>query len=120
VCNAIPGALNSFQSVRGTTDRPFARPGDVVRVSLDSSCDGSATSLFGPTSADDVLTVAFQPVQGGAANLVVIAEDCGAIAACPMAASTTCVPSTPAAGPAALVVTASRHLEFRFPDTDAL
>src|SRR5881296_804782 len=62
-CNLIPGTTTAFRGTLGTVDRPFARPGDFVRLSLDPTCHRSSPGFL--AGADDhVVTVLFAPPRG--------------------------------------------------------
>ncbi|HTY19853.1 MAG TPA: hypothetical protein VMH82_19230, partial [Myxococcota bacterium] len=80
-CNVIPGATTTFRGALGSTDRPFATPGDVVSLSLAPGICDAATQAFrdlpgGVNPEDDYrVTVLFTPPQGPR-NAVVIATDC--------------------------------------------
>jgi len=120
-CNVIPPAVESFRGGLGSLDRPFARPGDWVRLSLDPDCHGPAG--FAGGAADQVLSLIFTPPAGGPRNVVVLAADCGAVdtAACGArsdVAEAECVQV--GGGPIALDQPDAHTLRFRFPDTDGL
>lgn len=128
-CNIIPSASRSFRGSVGTTDRPFARPGDVVDLSLVPACD-TASPGFAATAADNVVTVVFTP-PSARANIVVVAADCGALTeaqrlgcvARPDVNSFSCIDANQPGGPADLEVFSRdgrSHLRLRFPDTDEL
>ena len=75
-CDVIPGPSTFFEGTLGTTDRPFARPGDVVELHLDSPCH-AATSSFLEKAADHAVTIVFKP-PAGPRHLVVVRADSGA------------------------------------------
>lgn len=127
ICNVIPGANERFRGALGSLDRPFATPGEFVRVSLDPfGCDGGSPGFVdlpgGSVPEDDyAVTVVFTP-PSGRRNAVVVARSCAAFAAkvvaCDVqlgAGAAVCVPS----GADGLDVTSPTALSFRFPDTDA-
>jgi cysteine-rich repeat protein len=134
-CNVIPGATEIFRGALGSTDRPFAIPGDIVALSLEPGiCDGETTAFIeqpgGSTRADDYrVTLVFTPQQG-AKSAVVLATDCAqlgagspAINACSAqlgGGTATCIQANTTQNPNALSVADALHLSFRFPDTDAL
>src|SRR5436309_3109413 len=62
-CNIIPGTEKAFRSTLATADRPFARPGDWVELTLDPTCH-SASPGFSTAAADQVVTVVFKPANG--------------------------------------------------------
>src|SRR5262245_58470265 len=70
-CNVVTPSLSVFPSTLGSTDRPFARPGDWVGLTLDPAC--GASPAFAP---DDVITVVFTPPGGGTRNAVVHQASC--------------------------------------------
>jgi hypothetical protein len=84
-CNVIPAATQDFRGALGSTNRPFASPGDVVEVRVRPAiCDDTSTSFVdldgdGSLSDDHVVTVLFVPPNGGTRNAVVLAESCAAV-----------------------------------------
>src|SRR5262245_61167233 len=78
-CNIIPGTSTAFRGTLGVLDRPFARPNDVVALSLDPICDAGKPEL-GPTAEQNVVMVSFTPPLGAPRRLVVLAVDCAALA----------------------------------------
>src|SRR5215510_8857162 len=75
-CNIIPPAVRAFQGTLGAIDRPFARPGDLLTLSLGSECEPGAAF---PAQADDqVVSLIFKPATGGPVRMVVLAKDCAA------------------------------------------
>lgn len=74
-CNIIPPALPTFRSTQGNTDRPFARPGDWVRLIHDATCHGAAAGFPG-TTQEQVVTIVFEPPGGGPRNVVALATSC--------------------------------------------
>src|SRR5438477_9165718 len=72
-CNIIPPATPTFRSTLASLDRPFARPGDWVKISVDPVCH-SAASGFGGV-ADPVVTVVFSP-PARPTTAVVLLSDC--------------------------------------------
>ena len=115
-CNLIPGTILTFNATRGTTNRPFAAPGEPIEVGL-RSCDATFPGLTA-VPADHVVTVVFTPATGSK-RVVVLKGSCGGVGTCPGAASTTCIPQ-PAAGLAIVERPGGRRLSFTFPDTDEL
>src|SRR5689334_14297150 len=69
-CNAIPAVPTSFESVLGYIDRPFARPGSDVKISLEDRCADASPGFCGPSGCSDapendvVVSVVFTPPQG--------------------------------------------------------
>ncbi len=128
-CNIIPGTSQTFRSTLGATNRPFARPGDVIDLRLAAACD-AASPGFPPAAADNIVSFLFTPPSGPAErnNLVVVAADCGALAsqltACsdrPDIAAATCVTANREGSPLDIEVVESGvpgRLRVRFPDTD--
>lgn len=121
-CNVIPPAVESFRGTLGSTDRPFARPGDWLRLALDPACHGGSAG-FAAAAGDHVVTIVFTP-PGGPRNVVALAENCGAVDTATCAAradveSATCLEVNGGGAPG-LEVIDSRTLRFRFPDSDGL
>src|SRR5262245_30064776 len=122
-CNLIPSAAQTYRCTLGTTDRPYASPGEIVELRVRPAvCDGLSTG-FSTTDPDDYdVTIVFTPPQGGPRNVVVLSTAPPAVS-CPGAASTH--PITAGATDLAVVVkqneahVAENRLQFRFPDTDA-
>jgi hypothetical protein len=73
-CNIIPGTSRAYRATLGTTDRPFARPGDFIKLALAPACDSSSPG-FGATAADNVATFVFTP-PSGTNDVVVVGTDC--------------------------------------------
>ncbi|MCX5737034.1 MAG: hypothetical protein NTZ61_00770, partial [Proteobacteria bacterium] len=130
-CNVIPGTVNSFRGAIGAVDRPFAMPGDLVELTVRPEvCDARSTGVQDWTgngtidAGDFLVTVLFEPPNGGAKNAVVIATDCAAVvqklAACSAqlgGGSASCVEAT-GADLVAVPSSIASKLRFRFPDTD--
>jgi hypothetical protein len=124
-CNVIPPALPSFRSTLASTDRPFARPGDWMKLDLGLACHAAAPD-FASRALDNVVTVVFTPPDGPR-TAVVLKESCAgfesAQGACAAQLGTGgrafCLPTGGAASPS-VAVEGPRTLRFRFPDTDAL
>src|SRR5262245_45208755 len=57
-CNRIPGVATVFRAARGTVDRPFASPGEVVEFRLSPSCD-QASPGFASTAEAHTVTLLF-------------------------------------------------------------
>lgn len=77
-CNIIPGTTQSFRGAVGSTDRPFAGPGDLLELHL-NPCD-QASPGFSASAASHVVTLVFTP-PNGPRNVVILAADCDALAA---------------------------------------
>src|SRR5262249_44843059 len=92
-CNVIPGTSNVFRGTHGTADRPFARPGDLVELSLDPSCDGSA-AFPSADPADYVVIVVFTP-PNGPSTVKALAENCPTLGACGATCDTVNLPGQP-------------------------
>jgi len=121
-CNVIPPAVESFRGAQGSTDRPFARPGDLVRLTLDPACLGTAG--FPGAAADYVVSVVYTPPAGGPRHVVALATNCAAVdtASCAARADVAdafCVTVNGGGGPVGLDRPDARTLRFRFPDSDA-
>lgn len=124
-CNLIPGTIRSYDGVLGTTNRPFAAPGERVELGL-RSCDTASPGITA-NATDHLVTVVFTPAGGAERNAVVLTADgtCAAVnpklGACNTllggSGTATCVPL---AGSGLSVVTheGQRFLSFVFPDTD--
>jgi cysteine-rich repeat protein len=126
VCNAIPGTTRSFRGTLGIADRPFASPGDWMKITVDSACHSSPLAF--PTDGRDVpiVTVVFQP-ESGPRSVVILAPDCDAIAlqrqqceSRPDVSNVTCIRVDPSANNADVIVESANEIGFRFPDTDTL
>lgn len=127
-CNVIPAAERTFRGSLGRVSRPFASPGDWVEVTLDSRCDAAVSAGFGGSTRDHVVTIAFRPTRGPR-SVVVLAEDCGPVAAQLTACTGTteqpitrrrCIQVNRPGSAPGLARTDGRTLGFRFPDTDDL
>ncbi|MGH7786007.1 MAG: TolB family protein, partial [Candidatus Binatia bacterium] len=121
-CDVIPPAVESFRGTMGTTDRPFARPGDWVRITLDPACHNGSAG-FPALASGAVVTVVFTPPAGGQRHVVALATDCGAVdlpscVARPDVADAFCLTVNGPGGPLGLEPIDQRTLRFRFPDTD--
>jgi hypothetical protein len=130
MCNVIPGATTEFRGALGATNRPFASPGDFVRIRVRPTvCDTGSTGfvdLDGDSVLEDdyVVTVLYEPPQSVARHAVVLAQSCpsqpeldGSAAALGLAAGEVPCVEDSAAG---LDIPNDEDLSFRFPDTDAL
>jgi Tol biopolymer transport system component len=124
-CNLIPQTAKTFDSVLGSTNRPFAAPGEPIELRV-RPCDTNSAG-FSATLTDQVVTVVFTP-SGGPQNAAVLtaAADCSALTAQLSACeaelgggTATCV-AGPAAGLQLLQREDGAHLQFLFPNTDAL
>jgi Tol biopolymer transport system component len=117
-CNVIPPAVTTFRATLGQTDKPFAKPGDWVTISLDPTCHGAPP--FTEAATEYVVSVVFTPPLGGQRNLVAVAADCGPFmgATCP-SAEVSCVEVNAGALVELETLAGGAALRFRFPDTDA-
>ena len=129
-CNLIPSATQTFRGTLGSTNKPFAAPGDFVEIGVRPAvCDAASPGLAGLAS-DHIVSVIFTPSSGAQRRVVFLtSESCASPAslakksACEATAgvgegNVTCVDSQSAL---ALVMRNSiPHLSFRFPDTDRL
>jgi Tol biopolymer transport system component len=127
-CNLIPSATQTFRASLGSTNRPYAAPGDYVEIGVrPARCDG-ASSGFDPMAAAHIVTVVFTPPSNGTRKVAFLtADSCGSpasqakLAACEAtvgAGRVECFGGSEAN--LALVTRDVPHLSFRFPDTDAL
>jgi len=128
-CDTIPSANRTFRSARGSVDRPFAAPGQVLQIQLDrgtGGCDRQGRD-FHAEAADHVVTFMFRPA-AGIPHAVVLADDCSTISAdsCGPAVVVDCRLANPAplTGPIGVAfnerIQGKRRLQVRFPGTDAL
>jgi Tol biopolymer transport system component len=116
-CNVIPGAINVFRGAQGSPDRPFARPGDFVELTLDPACHGS--NGFPSTNPGDyVVVVVFTP-PNGPPTVKALAETCPAAGDCNATCDTVNLPGEPR-GIDVVQRGERTNLRFRFPDTDDL
>jgi Tol biopolymer transport system component len=125
-CNLIPSAIQTFRSTLGSTNKPFAAPGDFVEVGVRPAvCDVASPGLQ-PAATDHDVTVVFTPHNKGQRRVVVLTASCaaaaGKLAACEATkgvgpGNVACVDT----GATLALVTrlGVPHLSFRFPDTDA-
>jgi hypothetical protein len=80
-CNLIPGTTLNYDGAIGTTNRPFASPGEMVEVAL-RNCDPASASISA-SPANHLVTVLFTPTNPVAARTAVVltsAADCSAVA----------------------------------------
>ena len=75
-CNLIPGTEKTFSAATGSTNRPYAAPGERFELAL-RPCDASPGFL--PTGPEHVVTLAFKPLGGGNVRVVALAANCGAV-----------------------------------------
>src|SRR5262245_4087762 len=73
-CNIIPPSVATVRATLASSDRPFARPGDWVRLTVDSYC-AAASPGFVDAAEDYVVTVVFTPPNAGPRNVVVLAAN---------------------------------------------
>jgi hypothetical protein len=124
-CNLIPQTTKTFDSVVGTTTRPFAAPGELIEVAV-RPCDSTSAGLT-TTASDHVVTVLFTPSGSAARNAMVLtAGTCSALSSelttCQSqlgGGQVQCVEGS-AAGMRVVQRADGAHLQFLFPDTDAL
>lgn len=117
-CTVIPPAVRAFRGALGNVDRPFARPGDWVTMSLSGECGDEAASL--PETDAAVVTFVFTPPGDAPRRIVTFAERCAAVTTDGCAVPVTCIAANSASDPISLERLDARSLRFRFPDTDAL
>jgi len=126
-CNIVPAAKVSFRGFAGSVDRPFAKPGDWIEVSLAGECARSPG--FGGDPSDLVVLLVFAP-NTGARNLRALAaspptiqpllDACvgeSGIDTAVVAGGMQICGATGASG-CGVIVKSERSLSFRFPDTD--
>jgi len=116
-CNLIPQTVKVYDSVRGSTNRPYAAPNEPLELRV-RPCDPGGPGFTAP-AANYVVTVVFTPA-GGTKNVVVLATSCAGVGSCAGAASTTCIPVSVGSGLGLVTRDGEPHLQFTFPDTDAL
>ncbi len=120
-CNLIPGTTASFNGVLGTTDRPYAAPGERVAVAL-RSCDAAGSPGLSLTTGDYVVTVAFPGSGTNALRVLSPDADCDALAhqlaACDLPPAMLACVADATAGLATVEREGHVELGFRFPDTD--
>ena len=119
-CNIIPSATTTFRGALGSTDRPFAGPGDLIEMRVRPDiCDGESVG-FSSLPSDEVVTLIFTPPNGGPENVLVLASDCTGIGGCSI---TKCYDADKPGAPKLLEIVernGERRLLVRFPDTDDL
>jgi len=135
-CNLMPGTEKTFRSALGSTNRPFASPGEFVEVKVRRDvCDASSPGIS-PNAADHVVTLVFNPLftlPAGPTNLntvVVLAADCAslqtAVQGCgglPDVDSAQCIQVNDSPLDVGLAVVSrddGLRLSFRFPNTEDL
>jgi hypothetical protein len=124
-CNIIPSVSKTFRSSLGATNRPYAAPGDLVRIGVDpAGCDAASPGLLGDPSQENV-TIVYTPSGSAARHAVVLANDCtdatlqtNLLACQKTARSSAPIPCVSQAK--AALAQAGADLSFRFPDTTAL
>lgn len=120
-CDIIPPAKREFRSSLGSISRPFAKPGDLVDISLDPVCH-SLSPGFSDRTEDHVVTLVFTP-PGGPVNVVVLSSGDADIQEqvdqCEQLEEVAAVRwmRLPIDSPS-LIALSPRALRFRFPDTD--
>src|SRR5205823_9218724 len=92
-CNLIPSAAQTYRGTVGSTDRPYASPGDIVELRVRPAlCDGLSsgfvTTIPPPSPPPYDVTIVFTPPQAGPRNVIVLSTDISGIGTCPGAAST--------------------------------
>lgn len=117
-CNVIPAIETTFRGGIGSVNRPFASPGDSVRIQVDAGrCDGGISP--GMPTSDVAVVVLFTP-EHGAPSAYITATECNAFR------TDTC--GLPAGNvqchdehdkPGHLAVLSDSTLQFAFPDTIA-
>jgi hypothetical protein len=108
----------------GSTDRPFASPGEIVELRVRPGICGAGSGFTTTDPAQYDVTIVFTPPQGGPRNVVVLSTNTSGIGTCSGAASTQLL----TAGATDLAVVTKNNeanlpenrLQFRFPETDYL
>src|SRR5947199_240404 len=72
-CNLIPSAAQTYRGTLGTTDRPYASPGQIVELRVRPAlCDGISSGFVStippPIPAPYDVTIVFTPPEGGPRN----------------------------------------------------
>lgn len=70
-CNLIPSAQTTFRAALGSTERPFAGPGDLLEVRVGPACEAASVG-FSERVTDEVVTFVFTPPGGTSKNVVVV------------------------------------------------
>jgi hypothetical protein len=119
MCDIIPQVRNSFRAALGSTQRPYASPGDTVEITLDTEKCDDASPGFEPAANDNAVTLIFSPPDGPvSAVILTMGPGCGAIdvQGCrdelPVGATAECFD-------VGKDLSGSRF-SFAFPDTDSL
>ena len=124
-CNLIPQTTKTFDSVLGSTNRPFAAPGEPIALHI-RPCD-TASPGFTPNGSDNV-SIIFTPPGSATPHVVVLtaAADCSALSsqlsACGTlvgAANVSCLGSTDGAVVQLVTRADGPHLQFQLPNTHA-
>ncbi len=123
-CNLIPQTTQTFDSVLGATNRPFAGPNEPIELHV-RPCDTSSAGISA-TATDQLVTVLFTPNGGATRNAVVLtAGSCSALAtqltACQTQLGGGQAPCIEGASAGLQIVQRADgpHLQFLFPDTDS-
>ncbi len=124
-CNLIPQTTKIFDGVVGTSNRPFAAPGEPIEVAV-RPCDTASAGLS-MNASNQVVTVVFTPDGGATRNAAVVtAGSCAALSAELSACAgllgggqVTCIEGA-AAGLKTVQRADGTHLQFAFPNTDAM
>jgi cysteine-rich repeat protein len=131
-CNVVPGTINAYPGAQGSSNTPFASPGDEVVIQVDTTdalrCESGQPQGLPPQSAglpaseaDTLVTVVFTPPNGPARAVLLAAGPSvppGTISACQAALGAANVAVAP--NQAFLLDLGGTRLRFRFPDTDTL
>ena len=131
-CNIIPSATTTFRGALGSTNRPFAGPGDFVELRVRPDVCDTNSPVFSLQPNDEVVTLVFTP-PSGPRTAIVLTNDCDAVTnvPCADATQTVCVEVNKASPATATVkvknpglvvkeVEGERRLGIRFPDTAGL
>lgn len=123
-CNLIPQTTKIFDGAMGSSNRPFASPGEPIEIGV-RPCDVASAGLS-MNITDQLVTVVFTPEGGATRNAAVLtAGSCASLSA-ELAACTgllgggqvMCIEGA-AAGLKTVQRSGRTHLQFAFPNTDA-
>ncbi|HEV7731346.1 MAG TPA: hypothetical protein VGR62_04250 [Candidatus Binatia bacterium] len=127
-CNTIPSATITYRSALGSTDRPYAAPGEFVAIHIrPDECDGASPGFTGGVN-DYRVTILFTPLVGPKRAVVLathcdlsskLEKDCGIqLGTGPEAVE--CLPLDAVDDIQIVSSTTGSVLRFRMPNTDAL
>src|SRR5262245_59653021 len=74
-CNLIPSATKTFRSTAGSTNKPFAAPGDYVEVAVRPARCVVASPGLGGMATDHLVSVVFTPPSNGTRRVAFLTTD---------------------------------------------